>query len=353
MYVHALLLRNFRLFEEAQFSFSPGLNVIQGANAQGKTSIIEALCFLMTGRSFRTAQTNALVRQGASHFYLEAEFVKYGISQLLKIHSNGRESKLTYNSSPISGKGLLGVLQGTVMHPDDVSAIKGPPALRRQILNMQLAQLDPLYVHYLTRYEQAMRQRNALLRAQRTDAIESWEYEMGNAAAYLVQKRASIISQLEHSGKGHYAEICRGAEEFSLLYKPHGLSSFEQAGQEEMCQLFCAQYRKQRKREMALGITLTGPHKDDFSILLGGQDTRLFASEGQQRSCIAALRLAEWTQLHEASKEMPLMLVDDFGIGLDSSRRSALAGHLQCAEQAFITATEPSGIPCETHTIKL
>jgi DNA replication and repair protein RecF len=353
MYLRALTLRNFRSYENAQFQFSPKINVIRGLNARGKTTLLEAIFFLMTGRSFRTAQPSALIRHGASFFQLEALFIKYGIEQNLRIYFNGKERKIFYNETSTHPLTLLGLLQGVIMYPEDIDVIKGPPAARRRVLNLQLAQSDPLYIHYLTRYEQAMRQRNALLRAQSNSAIESWEYEMGNAAAYIIGKRAGIVNELETLGKNYYAHICGGGEEFSLLYRPNGALEHSLEDLQALRNLFCEQYRKHRKKEMLLGLTLTGPHKDDMIISLEKKEARIFASEGQKRSCVAALRLGEWMQLKGASQEMPLMLIDDFGLSLDSFRRSSLLAHLESLEQLFISTIDKEKYSSEENSINL
>lgn len=352
VYLQALHLRNFRLYENATFEFSPKFNVIRGPNARGKTTILEAIFFLMTGRSFRTAQVNDLIRQGASYFCIDASFIKHGIEQTLRIHYNGKEKKITYNSTNYSSSlKLLGVLQGVVIHPDDVNVVKGAPGSRRQLLDLQLAQSDPLYVHHLTRYDRAMRQRNHLLRAKSVSTIESWEYEMSNAAAYIIQQRVKVVRDLELEGKELYHHICNGTENLSLVYKANGAGEHQVLSYEGLRQLFCDQYERHRRREMDLGATLTGPHKDDVLIALNDKEVRTFASEGQQRSCVIALRLAEWKWLSSASYEDPLMLVDDLGMSLDYKRRSSLLEYFSTLKQVFVTTTEESCLVDGEHVV--
>jgi DNA replication and repair protein RecF len=354
MFLRALYLHQFRLYEEALFEFSPKVNIIRGSNARGKTSLLEAIYFLMTGRSFRTAQLSDLIRHGAQFFYLEASFVKHGIEQKVRIYCNGKERKVTHNNSPCqSAIALLGLLQGAVIHPDDAAIVKGAPAARRHLLDLQLAQSDPLYVHHLTRYGRAMRQRNALLRAKSAAAIESWEYEMANAASYIIQQRARAVDHLQKHGKVLYSGICGGSENLSLRYKAHGIGDHPLTDLEALRSVYCDNYCKHRRREMDLGMTLTGPHKDDVMIVLDNKDARAFASEGQQRSCVVALRLAEWERLKGASQEVPLMLVDDLGMSLDNSRRSQLLGHFSALEQVFITTTEEGILVPNEHEIRM
>lgn len=356
MHLRALYLHNFRLYEEALFEFSPTVNVIRGPNARGKTSLLEAIYFLMTGRSFRAAQTTDLIRHGATFFCLEASFVKHGIEQKLRVYYSHKERKILYNATPCSSPlSLLGLMQGVVIHPDDAAIVKGAPTGRRHLLDLQLAQTDPLYVHYLTRYDRAMRQRNHLLKAKSALTIESWEYEMANAAAYVIHQRACRVDGLQQKGKELYSRICGRNEELSLSYKANGAGAHHLLEIESgtLRSLYCDQYARHRSREMEMGATLTGPHKDDIGIMLAGKEARSFASEGQQRSCVVALRLAEWERLKSASHENPIMLVDDLGMSLDSARRSHLLDYFNEAGQVFVTTTEERPLLAEEHAIKM
>lgn len=354
MYLTALYLHNFRSYEEARFDFSPKVNVVRGPNARGKTSLLEAIYFLMTGRSFRTSQTKDLIRHGADYFYLEATFVKHAVEQKLRIYYSPTEKRITHNSTACPSLGsLLGILQGVVIHPDDAAIVKGAPMARRHLLDIQLAQADPLYVHHLTRYDRAMRQRNHLLRAKNHATIDSWEYEMANSAAYIVQQRAQATESLRQQGQELYHKICGGTEALQLLYKANGAGDHPLKDLDLLKELYKSQYRRHRHREMDLGATLTGPHKDDLLIALGDNDARAFASEGQQRSCVVALRLAEWSRLDASSRELPLMLIDDLGISLDSMRRKHLIGHFANLEQVFVSTTDETPLVAEENSIAL
>jgi DNA replication and repair protein RecF len=341
LFLKALYLHNFRFYEEAQFQFTSGINVIKGPNAQGKTSLLEAIYFLITGRSFRTSQTKDLIRHNTPYFFLEAIFVKHTIEQKLSVYYSPTEKKMSYNStSTASLNSLPGILQGVVLHPDDSAIVKGAPNVRRHLLDIQLSQTDPLYIHHLTRYERAMRQRNHLLRTKSYTAIDSWEYEMSNAAAFIIQQRALAVNELCAQAQNHYCTICSGSESLNLSYKANGVGDHPLTDTGAIRELFRTQYKRNRVREMNLGATLTGPHKDDLVITLNNNEARFFASEGQQRSCIAALRMAEWSRLNFISQESPLMLVDDLGTSLDASRRSHMLEYLKTLKQVFISTTE-------------
>ena len=175
LYLRNLYLRQFRRYEEVHFQFNPTINSIVGPNAHGKTTILEAIQFLMSGRSFRTQQPSDLIRHEQNYFYIEADFIKQGIQQTLKISYDGKERKIVHNSTVCqSSTNLLGLLQGVVVIPDSASLVKGSPLLRRHFLDLQIAQVDPLYVHHLTRYARAMRQRNVLLKRKDLATIHGW-----------------------------------------------------------------------------------------------------------------------------------------------------------------------------------
>lgn len=320
--------------------------MIHGANARGKTTVLEAINLFITGRSFRSSQTSDLIKLGASAFYIEATFVKHQIEQVLKIHCEGTGKRIFYNRTLCpSAASLLGILPGVAVIPDDAALVKGSPVLRRHYLDLQMAQTDPLYVHHLTRYHRAMRQRNALLRTKSIATLGSWEYEMANSAAYLVQQRIRAVKELEKSGQELYCKLSGEEELLSLEYK---INTQDQE-LSELRAFYLAQYDKHRRREMDLGCTLAGPHKDDFIISIGQKEVRFFASEGQQRSCVAALRCAEWARLNRLGDEAPLMLIDDFGVSLDSTRRERLLNHVEGLGQVFLTATHELPIPGGPH----
>jgi DNA replication and repair protein RecF len=329
MYLRSIYLRNFRIYEEAFFEFDASINKICGLNAKGKTTLLEAIYLLISGRSFRNASMAELIRHGAHDFHLQACFVKHGIEQILKITFDGRERRILYNNTVLpSSACLLGVLKGGVLSPDDAALIKGPPALRRQFLDMQIAQSDPLYVHHLTRFHRAMRQRNCLLKARNGAGLASWEEEMATSAAYVCKKRDSAAELLKNHCASLYFKLTGDEAPLSITYK---LSSSR----------LLESFAKNRKREMELGFTLAGPHKDDLQIMIGGQETRFFSSEGQQRITAAVLRLAEWEHVRSYSEEKPLMLMDDVGISLDEERKEKLLNYTSQLGQVMLTSTVP------------
>jgi DNA replication and repair protein RecF len=338
MHLHSLFLKQFRNYKEVHFDFNPSLNLICGPNAQGKTSLLEAIHYLMLGRSFRPCLHQDLIQFEASSFYLEAIFCKHGVDQKLRVHVDGKERKMIYNSTVLPNvSNLLGLIQGVVMTPDDVNLVKGPPLLRRQFLDIQIAQVDPLYVHYLARYTKAMRHRNQLLKQKNLNSIEIWEHEMAQATGYIIMQRRQGLHALQAHCQNFYTYLTDEKEQLSLDYRS-GASNCQ--NEEEIKDFHLQQFLNNRTREMILGYTMHGPHKDDIRIGIGGRDVRYFASEGQQRSCMAALHMGEWQRLNQVADDTPLFMIDDAGISLDDKRRERLLNQLGTLGQVFLTTTD-------------
>lgn len=303
MFIHTLELKQFRLFESAQFTFRPGCNLLCGDNAKGKTSILEALYFLATGRSFRTSHNSELMRHSASSLIVEAQFVKDDVEQKIKICWGKHERKVWVNSTPHSSlSSVLGLIPTVVSNPDDLQLIKGGPALRRQFLDLYLAQGDIQYPYWAGRYQRALKHRNALLAQRDTATLSAWEQEMAIAAAYIVTQRRLAVDKINRQ-----LSQC-GPLPLQLLYQSSVAASEE---------AFIAAWERLRLREITVGHTLAGPHRDDIDFLLGGHLLRSFGSEGQQRASLAALRLAQWNCLHADLHITPLLLIDDFALSLD------------------------------------
>lgn len=345
MMIKAIFLRNFRNYREAKITFSPKSNLIWGENAQGKTNLLEALYLFVTGRSFRTSHLQDLIRFGSSEFYLEILFEKQGIEQRLKFTFDGKERKIVYNATSLSSlSALLGIIQGVVLSPEDRALIKGGPSLRRQFLDLLISQAKPLYLQHLSRYLRAMKQRNVLLKENALQTVAIWEEQMATAAAFLTQVRIETVAELNL--------LCQsetlGTDQLELLYRS---SAFSTAGDntDQLISYFLNQFAKQRARECELGLTLSGPHRDDLLILVHQKEARHFASEGQQKSCVAALKLAQWKWLSALSEQPPIFCIDDLGVSFDLSRENELFKRMSELSQVFVTSARPNS--WESHLI--
>jgi DNA replication and repair protein RecF len=334
-----LFLKDFRNYEEAFVEFSPTLNYLYGANAEGKTNLLEAIFLISTGKSFRTPKLTELIRSGANAFALGAEIEKGGISQIIEMRYDGREKQLRVNATTYRNfSPLLGMLPHVILTPEAIQFIQGAPLERRRFLDFHLAQSDPLYVHHYLRFIKAMKHRNHLLREKQQASIESWEELMAQSASYLIQERKRAIEELEPKVKKALLELSLQGEELALRYKPSLL--LNDTGENLVTRIQNRLVRL-RAREMVLGQTLTGPHRDDLELFISGKEARNFASEGQKRSCLVAVRLGEWQRLFERTEARPLFSIDDFAVHLDASRQTFLEKQITGLGQVFLTSPHP------------
>lgn len=338
MLLKHLLLRNFRNYTVADIDFAQGVNAFCGINAQGKTSLLEAIFLCVSGRSYRSPHLSDLIQQGESLFFVELYFTKNGVEQRVGFGFDGKERKITYNTTCCQTTAqLLGVIPGVVLSPDDVALIKTGPQLRRQYLDLQIAQASPLYLHHLVRYQRAIRQRNHLLRTKTAATLEMWEKELSHSAAYLVMQRSETVADLNCRACSCYSYLTDEDETLHLRYKCQ--VSLE-GTQEMISSRYLERYASQRTRDMELGWTSTGPHKDDVIIHIEGKTGRYFASEGQQRSCVTSLRIAEWQRLYHQCGYKPALLIDDIAVSLDAKRRKRLFELLQQMGQVMLSSAQ-------------
>ncbi|MBS0630023.1 MAG: DNA replication/repair protein RecF [Verrucomicrobia bacterium] len=324
MWVKKLFLRNFRNYTQAEVHFSPGVNWITGKNGQGKTNLLEAIYLLSMGRSFRTPQLGQLIQQGAPFFYIEAEIEREGVTQTIKISFDGENKKVQHNASMYTHFApLIGLVPHVLYAPEDIALVSGLPLYRRKFLDLHLAQFDPLYLRHLARYSKALRQRNELLKSKSEVAIEPWEVMMAQSADYLIEKRALMIEQLQQPLNECIRALSNGSDSIGIHYKSS-----------------TPEWQKNRKRELFVGTTLSGPHRDDIQFQIKGLAAKSFASEGQKHSIIAALRLCQWDHLEAQVGCSPLMSIDDFGAHLDQERQAKFQEKL--SGQIFLTSPNRS-----------
>lgn len=327
MFLKSIYLRNFRNYAETHVDFDPKCNVLHGDNAQGKTNLLEAIYLIATGRSFKTMRLEELIRHGQSFFYIEAALVKDMITETVKLSFDGESRRLqTEANTYTSFHHLLGLLPSVLYAPADTELITGSPLLRRRFFNLHLAQSDPLYVHHLSRYWRAMKQRNCLLRLRNENDLDCWEIELVHSASYLYTARMEMSLEMKGPLEKISQTLSKDKEILELRYQP----SYHPDS-------YLASLKKNRPREIHLGATLTGPHRDELILSIDGKPARLFASEGQKKTAMAALRLSEWERLCRRVEGTALMGIDDFGLHLDHPRQELLCSRLDTLGQVFLT----------------
>ncbi|MGR3973115.1 MAG: DNA replication and repair protein RecF [Candidatus Rhabdochlamydia sp.] len=323
MFIRKIYLRHFRNYEEEVITFSPHTNLIWGNNAQGKTSLLEAIFLASMGRSFRTPHLKDLIRDESSFFFIEIQFEKDNISQVMKLSFDGVQKRLEINNSSYTYfNPVLGILPIVLLAPEDVQIICGSPADRRRFLDLHLAQKDPLYVFHLTRYHRALKHRNTLLKQGKTEGLFPFEQLMLTAASYLQEKREEFLNDLAPLLQSSIQALSHHQDYTELCYRPSQVKD----------------YTKYQARDLHLKSTSLGPHRDDFTLLINQKPAIAFASQGQIRSAVASLRLAEWKLLSSYHQLPALFCIDDFGVHLDQQRREALLSHLTSSGQIFLTS---------------
>ncbi|MBS0621569.1 MAG: DNA replication/repair protein RecF [Verrucomicrobia bacterium] len=342
MKFHSLLLHHFRNYSEAAVDFGPGINLFLGENGQGKSNLLEALYFAVTGRSFRTTEVDDLIQHGAEHLFLSALLSQQEVTQHLKIGLSKEQKRVSIGgSSQTSLNALLGLLKGVIVSPEDRSLITGAPAMRRRFIDLHIAQLDPHYVEQMARYTRALRQRNLLLRQGKRQGLDIWEEQMAAPAHYLTQQRLMALEELNRDTPALLSHLSEGKEALQLRYRPRGDGDLQ------------AILSEHRDKDLAVGHTCYGPHRDDLSLLLNGKEARYFSSEGQKICCSLALRLAEWKRLANYSMGKPLLFLDDIANALDERRKRALSDFFSEVGQVFIASSQPISFAEATcHTIK-
>lgn len=353
MHVARLALRNFRNYRDLALELSPGVNAFVGANGQGKTNLLEALHLLATGRSQRGAKDPELILagEGEMRVWARVERTEGTVEIDLQIATHlGRRLRL--NGQPQRRMAdLVGRLAVVFFGPDDLQVLKGPPAERRRFLDILLSQVSPAYLHHLQRYSRALAQRNRLLRQVQgghasRDELAAWDEPLAQSGAEITVRRVRALTSLAPVAAEQHRLISGGVEELAVAYAPAlpGVESAAAEGPAAVGQILQHELERRRGEEIARAVTLVGPHRDDVALRIGGNDARAFASQGQQRTAILALKLAELTYMREVLGEPPVLLLDDVVSELDRDRRRHLLRAVDSGVQTLLTSTDPQDL---------
>lgn len=356
MQITELTLRSYRSYATLHLAFDPGVQIFLGANAQGKTNIIEALYYAAFGRSHRTSSDAELIRVGADGAHIGLSFRRHDVpGELSFTFARGARRRITYAGESLRQRDLVGLLPMVLFSPEDLFLVKGAPALRRRYLDAELSQASPAYYGELLRYTRILKQRNAVLKDIRErlaapDDLLPWNAQLARSAAYIVTRRIAAVAQLGALSARVQAVLAAG-EELALAYEIAGAGA-EDFAEDDMTESLHVWYNKMlcegRARDIARAATGVGPHLDDLVLRVGGMSLRSYGSQGQQRTGALALKLAELFYLQENIGEAPILLLDDVMSELDADRRRALLDFIRHEHiQTFITATDAAYFPAE------
>ncbi|MBJ7609811.1 MAG: DNA replication/repair protein RecF [Candidatus Dormibacteraeota bacterium] len=355
----------FRNYAEQSVEFGPGINVVGGRNAQGKTNLLEAVATLLLTRSPRASTSADVVAWGSDEALVEARVVRPAADRTLAIRfrrdlGSGRVTRTaTVDGSPRPARDLLGLCPVVLFWPEDLQLVKAGPDGRRRLLDVVLSQLDARAAADLLRYRHVLEQRNSLLRQIRAGSaspapLQGFTRELVSSGSRIQVARAALVEALIPHGREALAQI-GGGEELGLHYLPDG--GMERGdGLEATEQALAATLRRRHEEEIARGATLAGPHRDDLELLIDGRPARSAASQGQQRSIVLALKLAEVRHIAARAGVMPVLLLDDVLSELDPGRRHDLLSGLAAAGlQTLITSSEllPGSLPPGTRRFEV
>ncbi|MBI4785843.1 MAG: DNA replication/repair protein RecF [Chloroflexi bacterium] len=385
MHLTRLALTNFRNYARLELDLAPGLTLLQGNNACGKTNLLEAIFYLATARSPHSGAERELLRWGASDepipfARVEAEIVKRNEMRtvleivLVQAAEKNREEAGKPNSRvnkriKVNGVGkraldLYGELNAVLFLPEDLDLVFGSPGDRRRYLDTTLAQVDPRYGRALSKYNQVLEQRNSLLRdfherAFNPAELAIWDQQLVAEGAYLIARRAETVERYNGLTTEIHPRLTDGREELRLVYQPSvtldapaparqpSLLPGEPASRTtDIASQFARQLEMMRPRELGAGLTLAGPHRDDLRFFIHRSaernpiDAITYASRGQGRTIALSLKLAEVALMRGETGEDPVLLLDDVMSELDAPRRAALSQTVIDSPQAIITATD-------------
>ncbi|GFI32155.1 DNA replication and repair protein RecF [Lachnospiraceae bacterium] len=334
MILKSVALNHFRNYSDLSLEFDNGTNILYGDNAQGKTNVLESVYVSGTTRSHKGSKDRELIQFGEEEAHIRTVVEKKEKIYQIDMHIKKSRSKgIAINKIPIKRAAeLFGILNIVFFSPEDLNIIKNGPSERRRFLDVELCQLDKIYLFHLTNYNRILNQRNKLLkdinfRPELKDTLPVWDMQLIDYGKKIIASRKKFVNRLNEIVYGIHKKISGDREELILRYEP---DAEEEKLEEELM--------KNQERDLKLGMTSVGPHRDDMCFLIRDIDIRRFGSQGQQRSCALSLKLSEIELVKESIQETPVLILDDVLSELDSSRQNFLLNSIHDI-QTIITCT--------------
>lgn len=334
MIIKSIELKDFRNYDNLNIRFSPQTNIIFGDNAQGKTNILEAAYVSGTSKSHKGSRDKEMIRFGCEEAHIRTKVLKGDREYQIDVHlRKNRKKGAAINRMPIRKVSeLLGILNIVFFSPEDLNIIKNGPSERRRFIDVELCQLDKIYLSDLSNYNKVLAQRNMLLKdlyhqPELEGTLEVWDEQLLTYGKRIIARREKFIERLAPIMHKLHEVISGGREDLIAAYDPNvGADNFEK------------ELAKSRTKDMKLAQTSVGPHRDDIRFKIKDIDIRRFGSQGQQRSCALSLKLSEIRLVEQATGEMPVLLLDDVLSELDANRQNYLLDNLN-QTQTIITCT--------------
>ena len=334
MYIESVQLKNFRNYESLELNLASETNIFYGNNAQGKTNILEALYLCGTTKSHKGSKDKDMIRFGEEEAHIRMMVNRDGLSYKIDMHLKKNKAKgVAINGLPIKkASELFGVVNLVFFSPEDLNIIKNGPGERRRFLDIELCQLDKIYLTDLASYNHIVNQRNKLLKdiyvhPSLKSTLEIWDMQMAEYGRRIIDKRREFISELNETVRKIHYNLTGGIEELEVIYEP----SVESENLESVI-------NSNLERDMRMKLTSAGPHRDDLCVMANGIDIRRYGSQGQQRTAALSLKLSEIYIVKRKIKDTPVLLLDDVLSELDSSRQNYLLDSISDI-QTLITCT--------------
>lgn len=340
MEIKSVQLKNFRNYQLENVSFKSGLNILEGKNAQGKTNLLEAVFLCAIGKSPRTNKEKELLKWNEQMGKVTIEFTKKSGNKKIELYLFSNQNKaIKINGVPIKKLGeLMGELNAIYFSPDELKLVKESPEERRRFMDIDLCQFNKNYFYALNKYNKILNQRNKLLKSGNLQSIKEtisiWNEQLSEQACYIILRRLELIEKLKVFAERAHYYLTDNQEKMVLSYV--GLTDTDKS---TLKQKLLNLYETSLEKDLNLGFTTVGPHRDDIKIIVNDVDIRHFGSQGQQRSCALSLKLAELEIFKDNLGEYPVLLLDDVLSELDEFRREKLLKIINNF-QTLLTCTE-------------
>lgn len=341
MYIKDLTLCNFRNYKDQRITFQPGINLLVGSNAQGKTNALEAIYYLITGKSYRVKHENELILWGEKSFYLRSSFKV--LDRLIQLESYYEPNKKVMKINQLPSRRLsdyVGTVNAVSFSPDDLNIIKNSPNERRRFLDLLIAQIKPGHILLLNTYLKIVKQKNILLKQEKNlNSLKSqlvvWNEQLVDIGSKIITNRSQFTDSLNQYCYPIFKSIFSDNHNVELCYLSSGKRTLVEA-----LNAFPDLLERRMSQEIEKRSILLGPHRDDLLIDINGRAARVYASQGQQRSLVLCLKLAEMEIILSNKGEYPILLLDDVLSELDEFRRQYLIDYINAShKQTIITMT--------------